>query len=258
MLRLTPDSESGDTFVYSLATGLTTEDCTNYTSDDVPKDIDPPTVQTSVLTISADGTISDVNVVGHRGEHEYIDDMVIKLESPNATVVNIMNRPCDGEDYFDLSLDVEASGPLALPPSDGGPYLPSNPLSAFDGQYKAGDWTLEIEDTWPGSDSGQLFGWGLKFCDITDFCSDNDAFEIVGDQLGTKTVFDYEPKSSYSVFVETVDGDGESFAKNFTISVTVQSVAYADDDGCCNGAAPCFTNIGDALDEVGDSGLVLR
>ncbi len=252
----TIDPESGDTFVYSLATGLTTEYCTIYTSGDVPKDIDPPAIQASVLTISADGTISDVNVVGLRGEHEYIDDMVIKLRSPNATVVNIMNRPCDDEDYFDLSLDDEASGPWPCPPSDGGAYLPSNPLSAFDGEYKAGDWTLEIEDTWPGSDSGQLVGWGLKFCDIVDLCADNDAFEIMGDQLRTKTVFDYETKSSYSICVETVDGDGESFTKNFTISVTDQSVAYADDDGYCEGAAPCFTDIGDALDEVGNSGLV--
>ncbi len=48
---------------------------------------------------------------------------------------------------------------------------------------------------------------------------DNGSFDIVGNQLQTKALFDFETKDSYSVRVETTDGDNVSFAKSFTISI---------------------------------------
>ncbi|MBR8827124.1 MAG: VCBS repeat-containing protein [Gomphosphaeria aponina SAG 52.96 = DSM 107014] len=49
--------------------------------------------------------------------------------------------------------------------------------------------------------------------------TDNTAFEIVGNQLKTKNVFDFETKSSYSIRVQTNDGNGGTFQQVFTINV---------------------------------------
>ena len=50
--------------------------------------------------------------------------------------------------------------------------------------------------------------------------TDNAAFDISGDQLITKAVFNFESQSSYSILIRTTDGGGLSFDKEFTITVT--------------------------------------
>ncbi len=49
---------------------------------------------------------------------------------------------------------------------------------------------------------------------------DNPRFSIVGTQLFTTEVFNYEVVSSYTIRVRTTDRGGESFERSFTISVT--------------------------------------
>ena len=48
---------------------------------------------------------------------------------------------------------------------------------------------------------------------------DNDKFEIVGDQLKSKAIFDFESKSSYRVHVRTTDEAGLAFTKLLMIKV---------------------------------------
>ncbi|WP_462251751.1 T9SS type A sorting domain-containing protein [Ekhidna sp.] len=50
--------------------------------------------------------------------------------------------------------------------------------------------------------------------------TDNASFTISGDQLIAQDVFDFETQSSYSVRVETNDGNGGTYQEVFTISVT--------------------------------------
>ncbi|MDQ3930672.1 MAG: cadherin repeat domain-containing protein, partial [Chloroflexota bacterium] len=57
---------------------------------------------------------------------------------------------------------------------------------------------------------------------------DNSSFSITGDQLKTAASFDYETKSSYSIRVRTDDGNGGTFEKQFTISVTNVNEAPTD------------------------------
>jgi hypothetical protein len=49
---------------------------------------------------------------------------------------------------------------------------------------------------------------------------DNDAFTMVGDTLKTNLEFDYEIKNSYSILVQTDDGNGGVFTQNLTITVS--------------------------------------
>ncbi|MDQ5826753.1 MAG: cadherin domain-containing protein [Chloroflexota bacterium] len=59
---------------------------------------------------------------------------------------------------------------------------------------------------------------------------DNASFQVTGSTLKTTASFDFEAKSSYSVRVKTDDGNGSSFEKAFTISVTNANEAPTDID----------------------------
>jgi hypothetical protein len=50
--------------------------------------------------------------------------------------------------------------------------------------------------------------------------TDNASFQIVGNELRTLAVFDFETKSSYSIRVKSTDAGGLTFEKAFTITVT--------------------------------------
>jgi hypothetical protein len=49
--------------------------------------------------------------------------------------------------------------------------------------------------------------------------TDNTAFQISGDDLRTNAVFDYETRTSYVICIQTDDGTGGMFQKQFTIAV---------------------------------------
>ena len=140
--------------------------CTTYNSTDVPKAISSsgtPSIS-SVLNIASSGTILDVNVLNLSGQHTWISDLDINLISPQGTAVQIANfNTCGSEDDFNLNLDDEGSGTWSCPPTGGGTYLPTNALSAFDGQDSAGNWTLRINDIY-NNDGGSLDSWSLEIC----------------------------------------------------------------------------------------------
>ncbi|WP_462254317.1 T9SS type A sorting domain-containing protein [Ekhidna sp.] len=49
--------------------------------------------------------------------------------------------------------------------------------------------------------------------------SGNDSFQIVGDELRSNEVFDFETQTSYSVRIQTDDGNGNQLAESFTINI---------------------------------------
>jgi hypothetical protein len=54
------------------------------------------------------------------------------------------------------------------------------------------------------------------------FCggADDGFFTITGGTLHTAAVFDFETKSSYNICIRTDDGNGGTFDKAFTITIT--------------------------------------
>jgi hypothetical protein len=50
--------------------------------------------------------------------------------------------------------------------------------------------------------------------------TDNASFQISGSTLKTNATFDFETKNSYSIRVQTSDGNGGTFQKQFTVTVT--------------------------------------
>ena len=101
--------------------------------------------------------------------HTWVGDLTITLESPALTQVVIFDGGadgCSGDNIFDL-YDDESVNPLvcnagsgdAFPLDD---YIPSNALSAFDGEDTAGTWTLFVADG-AGGDQGTIDSWSLIY-----------------------------------------------------------------------------------------------
>ncbi|MBN1137822.1 MAG: proprotein convertase P-domain-containing protein, partial [Anaerolineae bacterium] len=200
-----------DSAVSAFRTAAVT--CGTYTSLDIPKTIKArpaPGDITSNLAVLLAGSIIDVDVLGLRGTHTWINDLSFRVRSPAGTEVTIMNRSCSNEDNFDLNLDDEAApGSWPCPPVGGGTYQPSNSLAGFDGQGSSGTWQMIVNDSVNG-DGGSLDAWGLRIC------------------VGSETVpADYSDLAgSYGVAWHTGDG-ALRLGNNWTADTTF---AFGDDD----------------------------
>lgn len=64
-------------------------------------------------------------------------------------------------------------------------------------------------------DAGQSFSY--SFAPISG--SDNASFNIVGNSLRTKAIFDYETQNTYFIYIQSDDLNGGTYVKQFTISI---------------------------------------
>jgi hypothetical protein len=125
----------------------------------------------SRLTLSGPGVVKNMRVRIPWLDHSFVGDIAMTLRSPAGTTVTLMNGPGKGsfgsprQDFSDLVLTDDADTPIEeLPSWMGrlpGPYRPDQPLSTFDGESKAGTWTLHVSDTFPAADTGFLHSWGI-------------------------------------------------------------------------------------------------
>jgi len=128
----------------------------------------PPAVST--ITVTETQVITDVNI-DLNVNHTWVGDLEIELTSPTGTSVIIYDGAADGCSSNDivLTFDDESANALSSGCQGGtddqayteADYMPSNALSAFDGEDTAGDWTLSITDSAFG-DEGVFNSWGLN------------------------------------------------------------------------------------------------
>jgi subtilisin-like proprotein convertase family protein len=103
--------------------------------------------------------------------HAYTSDMEITLTSPSTTSVLIVDSIGSSND--DVLVDIilsDGSPALSTAVAGGqgfGLFAPSNPLSAFNSQSADGTWSLDVVDTFTGSDDGCLQAWALLFNSVT-------------------------------------------------------------------------------------------
>jgi subtilisin-like proprotein convertase family protein len=96
-------------------------------------------------------------------EHTWMQDMVLRLISPNGSSVLLAeNRGGEGTNYVGTVFDDHSSISIGegQPPFTG-PHRPEDPLSHLVGEPANGTWALEIEDNGFG-DIGWLLGWSLN------------------------------------------------------------------------------------------------
>lgn len=180
---------SGDVVPPTPTATPANQSCTIYPSSDVPVAISgngTPTI-TSTLLITNTGNIVDLNVVNLAGDHYYINDLIISLQSPANSSANLMVNVCGGEDDFNLNFDDEAApASLPCPPIGGGTYTPAQPLTTFDGENINGTWVLTVEDTYDG-DGGSLNSWGLEICSATGGSTPTATATLTGTNTSTPT-----------------------------------------------------------------------
>jgi len=137
--------------------------CPMYIATDTPKAIPDLGSTTSTIAVSAEGEVTNVQVIDLHGNHPFVGDLEFRLTSPSATQVTFLNRICGSSDDFNLSLHDLAETLPPCPPTDAQSHTPANPLSAFDGEPANGTWTLTVFDR-AGANAGSLQGWGLALC----------------------------------------------------------------------------------------------
>ncbi|WP_165780050.1 T9SS type A sorting domain-containing protein [Hanstruepera neustonica] len=167
----------------SVVSGENCPSCSSLTND-TPVSISPVGAgleYTSIINVSEGGEITDVNVINITGLHTWVSDLTFTLISPAGTEVELVGGICNDLDNFNFGFNDDAS-PGAIPCVAGPPigngntYVPTEALSAFNGEDAAGDWTLHIVDAF-NQDGGQLSEWTLEICTAPPLSVDENSFE---------------------------------------------------------------------------------
>ncbi len=141
--------------------------CVQLTANDLPKGISAngtPTVE-SKITLLAGGQISDLNVTNVQGNHDYFNDLEVRLISPAGTDILLWKNRCGSTSAnFAIGFDDGAGSTFSCPPpTNNASFKSSGLLSGFNGQDAAGVWTLRVKDN-AISSGGNLTGFGLQIC----------------------------------------------------------------------------------------------
>lgn len=167
--RIRPSNECGRSeyltpFVFSTFTVT----CNEYANENgtTPIGAGINATASATISISENGTISDVNVVNVKGEYDAIPDLEMTLQSPAGTEVLLFGDICGNTSLYNIALDDEAFLPVGTecPPTNGTAYYPQSSLADFDGENTQGTWELKIKTLTNLANGGYLEDWGLEFC----------------------------------------------------------------------------------------------
>lgn len=126
--------------------------------------------------------------------HTFISDLNVTLQHPNgSTTTNLWSENCfvsSGFRDFDIIFDDDGESVNCASPTIG-TYIPSTPLSVFEGLDMQGNWTLSILDGAEG-DVGRLNNWYVEFCTVS--------FERIN-FVDTFTGFSVFPNPNNGIFI---------------------------------------------------------
>ncbi len=114
-------------------------------------------------TVNEAGNIADLNVDLHLA-HDELGDLTITIEHL-GTVVTLWDGQCSGSENMDVLFDDNAAAAACASPVVGD-VVPAEPLAAFNGLDKLGDWIITITDN-EAPNCGFLLEWSLHFCNGT-------------------------------------------------------------------------------------------
>jgi subtilisin-like proprotein convertase family protein len=153
------------------------EICNLYAAEDIPMaipDNDPKGV-VSIIPIAENASVEtvkvrlvndlDPSVTGAGITHTFLRDLVVTIQSPQGTVVELFNQTCyDSDDIEAIFTDEGVALTCnASKPGVSGVKKPAQELSVFNGEALKGEWILRVIDN-QADDEGVLEGWGLEIC----------------------------------------------------------------------------------------------
>jgi subtilisin-like proprotein convertase family protein len=135
----------------------------------LPIPVGAPTTTSGTMShtipLAASGKVADVNVLLNV-THTWNSDLRFTLFSPDGTSSIIINAVGgSSKNFTNTVLDDQATTPIASGTGPfNGTFIPSNPLSVFNGKSIAGNWKLQIDDLETG-DWGTLINWEVRIID---------------------------------------------------------------------------------------------
>ncbi len=165
-----------ETWAFQTGTNLCGQ---NFSSIDVPKIIDPSSVNTVIsnLDIVQNKAINDVNL-SLAITHTYTGDLLASIVSPSGDTTLLFDQPgvpanpygCNGQNVS-LTFDSQAAQSANVlenqcngtPPSLNGTFQSIETLNSYNGQNAMGNWKLLVTDNYD-EDGGPITAWSLSFC----------------------------------------------------------------------------------------------
>jgi len=175
--QLTGDS---DVLNDSTQVDVVNSACTTSTNDtEMPVGPDLGSVTESIITITENNIITDVNVTLNIN-HTFVADLDVKLIGPDGTteVILFTDVGSSGDNFTNTVLDDDTATNI----SDGtapftGVFSPEDgSLADFNGMSSLGDWTLHITDD-ANLDGGTLLSWSIQLCTSLPLSVDDLALE---------------------------------------------------------------------------------
>jgi subtilisin-like proprotein convertase family protein len=192
--RIRPANECGDKGFLDAASFHTVSQTCETLSRDTTYQIAPtglPYIK-SKITIPQSGTISDINLKNIKGKHEAIADLAFRLKNPAGDSITLLSALlCNSQDFNMGFNDESPVSMVPCPPNSGNSYKPTQPLSTFNGQDVAGDWTLIVAVINTLGNGGNFEGWAMEYCAAL---TPKDPFLVKNDTLrvppnGTRLVY---------------------------------------------------------------------
>ena len=161
----------------SFSIGEFNEVCNSYVSDDPPiaiPDNDADGIS-SVITVSESVGVEKIRLrlINDSGgsvespgiTHTYLGDLSVTLESPEGTIIRVLNRDCAESDdvqaiFSDEGIEIVCS---SSSPGIRGEPKPVEEFASFIGDNSQGNWTLKVADN-QADDTGYLEAWSLEIC----------------------------------------------------------------------------------------------
>lgn len=110
--------------------------------------------------------VEKIRVTDIKGNHSWIGDLSMHLESPKGTKVTLIEEECFDSESFEIGFDdlsPFALNDLQCPYSNNIIYAPQDSLANFIGENPNGDWKLTVADGVP-DDGGVFNSWTIEIC----------------------------------------------------------------------------------------------
>lgn len=203
----------------------------NLAASDLPLDINDRSTAVSVLEVTQDVTITDVNVENLDISHTFVGDLTITLTSPAGTTVTLMDQECGSGQNILVNFDDSADFTTICPPNDDSTYQPFGALSDFNEENAVGNWTLSVTDGFD-QDQGAINGWNLVLRVDTEaislFSSSPvfDQVDLVWNDIATDQGYEIEQAEGTGEFAKVLEVAANTTRASFTGLQSLTAYSY--------------------------------
>lgn len=200
--------------------------CTEYPTGDIAVTIPDGTgANMQGAAVAVPVTVTDNAIIGGNIKvnidvtHSYIGDLIMQLQAPSGTFVNLWTRTCNTGQFGNIDVTLEDGAPaITCASPTTGIYAPANPLSAFNGEDINGTWNLVFVDFYNG-DIGTVNSWSLELCIAGGLSVEEnelDNLSIYPNPNNGEFNIGFNPKSGEAILIDIYDVRGRLiYTKSF-------------------------------------------